>query len=101
MLIDHQRGDVIVPLNRTRNVARGIIAVVTLVVLLIPVIILNAVTSTVPRFVVVFVAAGLFVSAITAFNRLSMAEIFAAGATYTAVLVVFVSGNGISPPPGS
>ena len=100
MLTDQQKGDVIVPLNRTRNFARAIIAVVTIVILLIPVILLNAVTSTIPRFVIVFAAAGLFVSAITAFSRLSMAEIFAAGATYTAVLVVFVSGNGISPPSG-
>lgn len=73
---------------------------VTIVVLLTSIIILNVVTATVPRFVIVFVAAGLFMSAITTFSRLSMAEILAAGATYCAVLVVFVSDNGISPPLG-
>ena len=83
-------------MNRIRKFARSLIVVITIIVLLTPLIVLNVVTSTILRFIVVFVSAALFVSAITVFSKLSMAEIFAAGATYSAVLVVFVSGSSIS-----
>jgi len=48
--------------------------------------------------VVIFLAATMFVTAITMASKARMVEIFVAGATYTAVLVVFVASNGISPP---
>ena len=61
-----------------------------------PIIVLNAVSSTVLRFVVIFIAATLFVSVLTIASRVNMSDVFAAGAAYAAVLVVFVSGNGIA-----
>ena len=73
-----------------------IIAISTIIVLLVPVIVLNVITSTIPRFVVIIGSASLLVSSITAISKAGMAEILVAGATYSAVLVVFVSGNGIA-----
>jgi hypothetical protein len=55
---------------------------------------LNAVQETLERFVFIFVAATLFVTLVALASKASIAEIFAAGAAYSAVLVVFVSGNG-------
>lgn len=54
--------------------------------------------QTVIQLVVIFLAATMFVTAITMASKARMVEIFVAGATYTAVLVVFVASNGISPP---
>ena len=68
----------------------------TVLILLLPIIVLNIVHKATLRFVVVFVSDALFVSAVTGLSQASIAEIFVAGATYAAVLVVFVSGNGIS-----
>ena len=86
-----------IPMSIISNLARSIIAALTIVVQLIPIVVLHVVTSTVPRFVVIFASAMLFVSTITIVSKASMAEVFVAGATYSAVLVVFVSGNGIMP----
>jgi hypothetical protein len=55
---------------------------------------LNAVQETLERFVVIFVMATLFVTLVALASKASIAEIFAAGAAYSTVLVVFVSGNG-------
>jgi hypothetical protein len=52
------------------------------------------VQETLERFVVIFVAATLFVTLVALASKASITEIFAAGAAYSAVLVVFVSGNG-------
>ena len=61
--------------------------------LLAPVVILNFVHQTGWRFFIIFLAAAAFVSVITAVSKSRMIEIFVAGATYAAVLVVFVAGN--------
>ena len=76
--------------------ARALIASFTIVLLLAPVVILNFVNKTALRFVIIFLAATAFVSTITAVSKAKTIEIFVAGATYAAVLVVFVAGNGIS-----
>lgn len=78
-----------------RAVARVIAASLTIFVLLVPILILNFVATTAIKFVVIFIAATAFVSGVTAASLASMAEIFVAGATYAAVLVVFVSQNGV------
>lgn len=83
--------------------ARCLIASAAVVLLLVPVILLNYVQQKdyiqqkVIQFVIIFVAATMFVTAITMASKARMVEIFVAGATYTAVLVVFVASNGISP----
>lgn len=79
-----------------RGMARLSAGALAIILLLAPIILLNAVVKTLLRFVILFVAATLFVFAITITSQASMTEIFAAGAAYTAVLVVFVSGNGVS-----
>jgi hypothetical protein len=79
-----------------RGISRVLTASFTIILLLIPIVILNTVMSNLIRFVVIFVAATLFVSSVTLASQASMAEIFAAGAAYAAVLVVFVSGHGVS-----
>ncbi|MCJ1249358.1 hypothetical protein MMC30_006581 [Trapelia coarctata] len=84
--------------------ARAIVASLTIILLLVPVILLNYVQQkdyiqqTVIQFVIIFLAATMFVTAITMASKARMVEIFVAGATYTAVLVVFVASNGNSPP---
>lgn len=79
-----------------RGVARASAGALAIILLLVPIIILNAVGSTVARFVIVFIASTIFVSIVTVASEAGMAEIFGAGAAYIAVLVVFVSGNGVS-----
>ena len=66
--------------------------------LLVPVVILNFVHKTALRFGIIFIAASTFVSTVTIVSKAKTVEVLVAGATYSAVLVVFVAGNGISPP---
>jgi hypothetical protein len=82
-----------------RSAARAIAASLAIILLLVPVIVLNAVTRTLVRFIVLFISATMFVLAVTIASQASLGEIFASGAAYTAVLVVFVSGNGVSGQP--
>ena len=63
--------------------------------LLLPIVVLNEVQRAVYRFIVIFIAAASFVVVVTVASTATMAEIFAAGAAYAAVMVVFVSGNGV------
>lgn len=70
-------------------------AVLAIILLLAPIVALNAVEETLERFVVIFVAATCFVTLVALGSEASIAEVFAAGAAYSAVLVVFVSGNGL------
>ncbi|KAF2236489.1 hypothetical protein EV356DRAFT_482261 [Viridothelium virens] len=84
------------PKGNIRAVTRALTASFAIVLLLVPVIVLNAVSTTVHRFVIIFVSATLFVSLLTLASKARITEVFAAGATYAAVLVVFVSGNGVA-----
>lgn len=45
---------------------------------------------------IIFLATGFFIAAVTALSKATMAEVLIAGATYSAVLVVFVASNGPS-----
>lgn len=96
-----QRTHVVLSKPAVRATARVMIAVLAIVLLLVPVIALNAVGQTLERFIILFAASSCFVMAIALASEASMAEIFAAGAAYSAVLVVFISGNGVqAPSPG-
>jgi len=82
-----------------RSLARVVAASLEIILLLVPIIMLNAVTRTLFRFIVLFISSTLFVAIVTVASQVTLGEIFAAGAAYTAVLVVFVSGNGVSGTP--
>ena len=73
-----------------------IAAIFTVSVLLVPIILLNIVKTTAIRFTIIFLATGFFIAAVTAVSKATLAEIFVAGATYSAVLVLFVASNGPS-----
>ncbi|KAK8198164.1 uncharacterized protein BKA78DRAFT_350500 [Phyllosticta capitalensis] len=79
-----------------RKVARTISAVLSAVILMLPIIILNVVKTSTLRLVVVFLSAISFISALTILTAAGTMEVFVAGATYSAVLVVFVSQNGMA-----
>lgn len=78
-----------------RGIARFTVAILAIFLLLAPIIGLNAVEKTVPKFVIICVASSTFVASISVLSNASIGEVFTAGATYAAVMVVFVSGNGI------
>ncbi|KAK8219067.1 hypothetical protein IWZ01DRAFT_524553 [Phyllosticta capitalensis] len=79
-----------------RKVARTITAVLSAVILLLPIVVLNVVETSTMRLVVVFLSAISFISALTILTAAGTMEVFVAGATYSAVLVVFVSQNGMA-----
>lgn len=79
----------------TRNISRMITSSTAIIVLLVPIVLLNIVQSVLGRFVIIFVASAIFVTTITVVSNAKMVEVLAAGAAYAAVMVVFVSGNGI------
>jgi hypothetical protein len=64
------------------------------VLLLIPIIGLELVHKIVFKLLIIFMAAAIFVISVSAFGGAGMGEVFVAGATYAAVLVVFISGSG-------
>ena len=74
--------------------ARTLAAIFTIAVLLVPVILLDLAQTTAVRFTIIFIATALFITAVTAISKATMSEMFVAGATYAAVLVVFVGSNG-------
>ncbi|KAK8255731.1 hypothetical protein IWZ00DRAFT_137850 [Phyllosticta capitalensis] len=76
------------------RLARAIAAVLSIMMLLLPMIILNFVHSSAWRLAIVSIFAAFFISALTALSNAGTTEIFVAGATYCAVLVVFVSQGG-------
>lgn len=78
-----------------RAIARVATAIVAIILLLVPVVALNAVQQTLFRFIILFAAATCFVLVVSLASEANMAEIFAAGAAYSAVLVVFISGDGV------
>jgi hypothetical protein len=82
--------------HRIRVVTRALAAVFTVILLLVPIILLNAVHGTVGRFAIIFVSSSLFVCLLSIGTYTGTTEVFAAGAAYAAIMVVFVSGNGVS-----
>jgi predicted membrane-bound spermidine synthase len=92
---DNQGNTIVLYKPYIRATARALTAALAIALLLAPIIALNSVQQIVVRFIIIFAAATCFVVVITVASKASMAEIFAAGAAYSAVLVVFVSGNGL------
>lgn len=78
-----------------RAVARSFAGCLAVILLLVPVIVLNVVESSTSKFIVIVIAASTFISTLTTISPAGMAEVFVAGATYAAVLVVFVSQDGL------
>jgi hypothetical protein len=78
-----------------RETTRVIIAVMAIFLLLTPIIGLNVVQRMLFKFIIIFVASTVFVISISTLSKGSMGEVFAAGAAYAAIIVVFVSGTGI------
>ncbi|KAL1393037.1 hypothetical protein HDK64DRAFT_333677 [Phyllosticta capitalensis] len=78
------------------KIARGIAAFLSILVLLLPMIILNFVETSGWKLAIVSIFAAVFISALTILSAAGTLEIFVAGATYCAVLVVFVSQGGAS-----
>lgn len=87
-----------VPGPYLRAIARTLLAICTVAILLVPIVLLNTVHGVVGRFVIIFVASTLFVAGLVIGTRTGIVEILAAGAAYAAVMVVFVSGNGVAGP---
>ena len=83
-----------IPNPLIRAIARTLAAIFTIAMLLVPAILLNLAQTTAVRFTIIFVATALFITAVTAISKATMSEMFVAGATYAAVLVVFVATNG-------
>lgn len=81
---------------RVRKITRAVLAACTVIILLVPIIVLNAVQGMVARLAVIFIAATLFVSFLVLGTTSKTTETFAAGAAYAAVMVVFVSGNRVA-----
>ncbi|KAK8218826.1 hypothetical protein IWZ01DRAFT_166134 [Phyllosticta capitalensis] len=78
-----------------RVVARIINAFVSALILLLPIVVLNFVGSSGMRLLVVFVSTTVFISALMTLTSAGTMEVFVSGATYSAVLVVFVSQNAV------
>jgi len=78
-----------------RAIARAVTAAFAIILHLVPIIALNAVQETFIRFTAIFLAAAFFIMIAVVASTASIAEIFAARAPYSAVLVLFVSGNGL------
>ncbi|KAL6922447.1 hypothetical protein FSST1_006473 [Fusarium sambucinum] len=79
------------PIASTRKVARMLMALLITSLLLSPVIICNAVQSLSARLVIIVFAASIFVSLLAGLTKANTVELVVAGATYTTVLVVFIS----------
>jgi hypothetical protein len=75
-----------------------VVASLAIILLLVPVVALNVVQHILYRFIIVIAAATCFVMVISIASGASITEIFAAGAAYSAVLVVFISGVGAQSP---
>jgi hypothetical protein len=82
--------------RRLRAFTRALLAACTVAILLVPIVLLNTVHGTAGRFGIIFAASTLFISALILGTATRITEVFAAGAAYAAVMVVFVSGNGVA-----
>lgn len=81
-----------------RAITRTLLAICTVAILPVPIVLLNTVHGVVGPFAIIFVASTLFVAGLVLDTRTGIAEIFAAGTAYAAVMVVFVAGIGVAGP---
>ncbi|KAK8255361.1 hypothetical protein HDK77DRAFT_30468 [Phyllosticta capitalensis] len=78
-------------MNTATGIARTTAAVLSVVIMLLPVLILNFVHAAGSRLAVIFVSAAAFISAFVILTGAGIKDVFLAGTAYAAVLVVFVS----------
>ncbi|KAK0716306.1 hypothetical protein B0H67DRAFT_582828 [Lasiosphaeris hirsuta] len=78
--------------------AHALVAWAVILLLLSPVIALNALESALLRLILIILAAAMAVVLFAVLTRARTWEMFVAGATYSAVLVVFVAGTGVGTP---
>lgn len=76
-----------------RNLTRTLIAWFVVVSLLVPIVIINALSSLVLRMAIIVVASAVLITTLSSFTNAKTVELFVSGATYATVLVVFISGN--------
>ncbi|KAI1086078.1 caspase domain-containing protein [Rostrohypoxylon terebratum] len=89
----------IFPLSSTVRAARILITPFIVLLLLVPVIICNFVEDLAARLVIIITATASFIAVLSGLTKARTAELAVAGATYTTVLIVFISnqnapGNG-------
>lgn len=75
------------------RLSRTLATWVTTLILLIPVVILYNLSNGVSRLITIILASGFFLSAVSVFTKAKTIELFIAGASYAAVLVVFTSSS--------
>ncbi|OJD28905.1 uncharacterized protein BKCO1_10400011 [Diplodia corticola] len=78
---------------RLQTFSRALTAWLATVILLMPIVVLFCVSSPVVRLITIIFAAGFFLSALSMLTHARTVEIFTAGASYAAVLVVFTSAS--------
>ncbi|KAF2495500.1 hypothetical protein BU16DRAFT_561784 [Lophium mytilinum] len=76
------------------RLGRFLVASLLVLLLLIPVIIVNAIDSVALRLLVIAISSTIFIIVLSMLTKARTGEIFVAGATFTTVLVVFVAGTG-------
>ena len=92
-----------IPDPSIRTIAKSLPTILTTSVLLVPAILVNIAQTTTLRFTIYFIAAALFITALTAASDAIIYEISVAAAVYAAVLIardgavgVDSSGNGLA-----
>ncbi|KAH6688478.1 hypothetical protein F5X68DRAFT_205749 [Plectosphaerella plurivora] len=83
----------IFPASTIRRAARAQLVLLVTALLLSPVLICNFVSGLTARLIIVVVATAGFMAVLSTFTRARTLELLVSGATYTTVLVVFVSGT--------
>ncbi|KAI1404498.1 hypothetical protein F4819DRAFT_447791, partial [Hypoxylon fuscum] len=78
------------------NLTRGLLASMFILVLSAPVVIIVFVATIPARLAVALVACIIFILILSILAKVKTAELFVAGATYAAVMVVFITGNSMS-----
>ncbi|KAE9363029.1 hypothetical protein N431DRAFT_357402, partial [Stipitochalara longipes BDJ] len=75
------------------RITRTLILSIITFLLLAPVLVCNALSSTTPRIITIVISTIVFLSTLSLLTRARTVETFLAGATYATVLIVFVSGS--------
>ncbi|KAK6533669.1 hypothetical protein TWF694_002602 [Orbilia ellipsospora] len=84
--------------SATNIVARALLTPLIVIILLAPVITCNFISNVNARLAVVVSATGVFLTVLSLLTKGKMLDLVVAGATYTTVLIVFISGPGSNPP---
>ncbi|KAH8807489.1 hypothetical protein F5884DRAFT_857066 [Xylogone sp. PMI_703] len=85
------------PRSLTTYVARMILTPLIIFFLLAPIIICNAITNSTARLATMVIATTVFVMLVSLLTKAKTIDLAVAGATYSAILVVFISGSNVLP----